>query len=584
VNAIVRKVPALAALLLNGWTAPAAAQVTDPPLFRRGECTAQLASLGAICGTYPVLEDRAAGGGRRIGLNVVIIPSRNAGSARDAATFLAGGPGQAATDQAPFLVQRYGALLGERDFLFLDQRGTGGSNPLECPLYDRRNPATWLGDFYPPDAVRRCRPQLEERADLRLYTTAIAADDLDEVRAAFGYETLNLLGVSYGTRAALVYMRQYPDRVRSAVLEGVAPPGELIPQNFARDAERALYGVLGQCAADAACSGAFPAARDDARRAFERLQAGPVQVPVLDPLRGTIIRLPLNRDLAAEALRYMLYSAGTAGYVPVVLNRAAAGDYGALAEFALAGRRNIVDSGANGMYLSITCAEDLPWIRPGAGELLAEGSFLQDYRLRQQRDACSLWPRGDVPSGFHEPVRTATPTLILSGEWDPVTPPILGELAARWLPRSRHLVVPDAGHGTGGLEHAGCVHGIVITFISRPAPEALDASCLADVRRGPFALENPAPAPVPVADGELRALAGRYIGVGVPLQAVVTVAGAGLQLELPGGQAMLLVPTGPGRFRVAGAFGLAMTFERRDRGLRLTVFEGGEPQVLLDRR
>jgi pimeloyl-ACP methyl ester carboxylesterase len=582
-NPSVRTALAIAIAALVPPTA-IAAQRADPPGFERYDCAAPLAALGAVCGTYPVFEDRTAAAGRIIGLNVVVIPARGGAPATEAITFLAGGPGSAVTDAAPFVLQLHASLLQERDFLFVDQRGTGGSNPLVCELYDPEDPLTWLGDYFPPAAIRTCRTRLEEQADLRLYTTAIAADDLDEVRAAFGYETLTLHGVSYGTRAALVYMRRHPERVRAAVLEGAAPPDAFMPIAFARDAQRALDGVLAACEADAACSAAFPTVREDARRAFAGLEAGPAEVRVLEPARGDLLQVPLSRDLAAEAVRYMLYSAGTARFLPVALNRAAGGDYGALAEFALFGRTSIVASGANGMYLSVTCAEDLPWVPEGAGEAAAEGTFLRDYRLRQQRTACELWPRGDVPSDFADPVHVPVPTLILSGEWDPVTPPAQGDVVDSRLPASRHLVIPHAGHGAGGLTNAACVHGIVTAFMARASTDELDTACLATVRRGPFATENPAPAPVPIDDAELDALTGDYEGVGVPIQAAVSAGSGRLRLEFPDGQHVVLVPAGTDRFRPVGMFGAAIEFERAEGELRMTLYQGGQPELTLRRR
>jgi pimeloyl-ACP methyl ester carboxylesterase len=578
--------PLAMALALAALVPPpaSAAQRATPPGFERHDCAAPLAALGAVCGSYTVFEDRAAAAGRTIGLNVVLVPARGGAPATEAITFLAGGPGSAATEVVPFALQLHGSLLQDRDFLFVDQRGTGGSNPLVCELYDPADPRSALGDFFPPAAIQACRTRLEERADLRLYTTAIAADDLDDVRAAFGYETLTIHGVSYGTRAALVYMRRHPERVRAAVLEGAAPPDVFMPVAFARDAQRALDGVLAACEADAACSSAFPTVRADARRAFAGLESGPVEVRVLEPERGDVVQVALSRDLAAEAVRYMLYSAGTAGFLPVVLNRAAGGDYGALAEFALFGRTSIVASGANGMYLSVTCAEDLPWADEVEAERAAEGTFLRDYRLRQQGDACRLWPRGDVPADFADPVRVAVPTLILSGEWDPVTPPAQGDLVASRLPASRHLVIPGAGHGAGGLVNAACVHGIATAFMAHPSTDDLDTACLATVRRRPFATDNPAPAPVTIDDAALDALAGEYEGVGVPIRVVVHAMVGRLRLELPDGQQVVLVPAGPDRFRPVGMFGAAAVVEREDDELRITLYQAGQPELTLRRR
>jgi pimeloyl-ACP methyl ester carboxylesterase len=581
----VRTIPSLmvVVLLLAGQPPGLAAQRADPPGFEPRECAVPLTALGARCGSYTVFEDRVVGAGRTIDLNVVVIPASGDGPATEAITFLAGGPGQAATAIAAYAARVHEALRQERDLLFVDQRGTGGSNPLVCELYDPADPATWLGDYFPPDAVRTCRHQLERRADLRLYTTAMFADDLDQVREAFGYRNLTLMGTSYGTRAALAYMRRHPDHVRAAVLEGAAPPHEFMPLAFPQDAQRALDGVIAACETDPTCTAAFPTIRDDAHRALSALDAGPAPVQILEPVGGGVIRVSLTRDLAAEAVRYMLYSAGTAAFLPVVLHHAAAGDYGALAEFALFGRRNIVAAGAMGLYLSVSCAEDLPWIPVGAGERAAEGTFLRDYRLRQQRAACELWPRGPVPDDFADPVHASAPTLILSGELDPVTPPRLGDIVDRWLPQSRHLVVPDAGHGSSGLVNADCLNSIVSAFVNHPDVHDLDTACLADVRRTPFATQNPAPAPVTLDPASLQDLAGDYHAPDAPVQAAVHHAGDRLRLQLSNDQHFVLAPTGPDRFRIVGGFGVAVTFQRVDGAVHMTLLQGGHPQLTLQR-
>jgi pimeloyl-ACP methyl ester carboxylesterase len=565
-------------------TPPAAAgrQVRLPAAFTARACPPPLAALGAICGTFPVAEDRSRAGGRRIGLNVVLLPARADGRTPAAVTYLAGGPGSAATDMAPF-VARQGAVRAAHDVLLVDQRGTGGSHPLNCVLYDEASPASLLGDFFPPQSIRRCRAELEQAADLTLYTTAVAADDLDEVRRAFGYRSLTLVGISYGTRAALVYMRRHPGSVRAAVLEGVAPPDDFIPRAFAEVAQRALEGVLADCRADVVCNTAFPGAGDDAKALFQRLAAAPAPVRAIDPATGEVVQVFLGRDVAAEAVRYMLYSAGGASVLPAALHYAARGDLGPLAEFALSSRRNVVASGANGMYLSVTCAEDLPWI--GDGERAPAGAFLGDYRLEQQRAACALWPRGAVPADFAEPVRSDAPVLLISGQWDPVTPPAAAERAARTLPNSRHIVVPQGGHGTAGLVNGACVDAIRSAFIVAGDGRGLDTACLDEVRRVPFLTAHPAPPPVVMSRAELERFAGSFAGLGVPLAARVEALEGRLRLRIDGGPDVVLVPTGARSFRVAGILGSAATFEAvAGAPLRLFLMERGEVVLVLERR
>src|SRR6185369_13978761 len=277
----------------------------------------------------------------------------------DPFVYFAGGPGSAATDDASGLAQAFPQILAHRDMLFVDQRGTGGSHPLNCKFYDQADPQTYLGYFFPLDDVRKCRAELEPNSDLKLYVTTFAADDMDEVREALGYERLNLFGGSYGTRAALTYLKRHPQHVRTAILQGISPADQLMPRDFAQDTERALQGVLSECLADKACSEAFPNIKEESKSVLAQLINGPVEVEIQKPKSTERIKLKLSRDLAAEAIRYMLYSPVPAGRVPLILHTAAQGNYAPLIRTALAYRENLVASGSNGMYLSITCAEDL---------------------------------------------------------------------------------------------------------------------------------------------------------------------------------------------------------------------------------
>lgn len=443
----------------------------------------------AQCGTYEVFEDRAAGKGRKISLRIVVLPATGPNRAPDPIVYIAGGPGSSAVEDAPGLVELFGKLRESRDLVFIDQRGTGGSHPLNCKFYNPADLQSYLEYFYPLEGVRKCREELEPQADLKLYTTPIAMDDLDEVRAALGYPQLNIFGASYGTRAAMVYMRQHPKSVRTVSLLGVAPTNQFMPQDFALHMDRALNGVLAECAADQACNQVFPNLRAEVKTVLARLIRGPVDVEVRHPDSGKNVKVKLSRNLAAEAVRYMLYNPTQASRVPLFLHLAAEGNFGPLAEAALNYRRNLVGTGSNGLYLSITCAEDLAWIKPGEGERMAANTFLGDYRLQQQREACALWPRGTIPSNYSELIRSDAPVLILTGEWDPVTPPSNGEAVARYFPNSMHVVVPHGAHGFDGLDGVDCIVRLNTEFVERGTIKGLDTACVKSVRRRGFALK-----------------------------------------------------------------------------------------------
>ncbi len=447
------------------------------------------------CGFYEVFEDRSAKSGRRIKLKIVIYPATGPDKAADPLFYIPGGPGSSATQDAAYVAREMAQIRLRRDLVFLDQRGTGGSNGLDCELFNSSSLQSYLESFFPLDDVRKCREQLEPRANLKLYTTPIAMDDLDEVRGALGYEQINISGGSYGTRATLAYVKKYPQRVRAMVLQGVSPTNQHMPRDFPAHTQRALDGVTDECLNNADCRAAFPNLKGDVKAVLARLLKGPIEVDIKHPQTRQITRVKLSRDLAAEAVRYMLYQSGGASRLPLFIHLAASGNFTPLAESALGFRQRLVATGSNGMYLSVSCAEDLPWIKEGEGERNGVNTFLGDYRLRQQREACALWPRGEIARKYAEPTRAKVAALILTGQWDPVTPPEYGETAAKYLPNSLHVVVPSGGHGFGGLEGLECIQKLVADFVDRGTSKGLDTTCVNSIRRRGFQLKLPEPRP-----------------------------------------------------------------------------------------
>ena len=183
--------------------------------------------MDAYCGTFKVYENRATKQGRQIDLNIVVLPALRADSQPDPLFFLAGGPGQGAAKLAKTVRTIFQRVQNDRDIVLVDQRGTGKSNPLDCNSDDDSLQAFMETNEQALERLKACQAKYD--ADLTLYTTPIAMDDLDDVRAFLGYEKINVYGGSYGTRAALVYMRQHGDRVRSTILDGVAPPDMRLP-------------------------------------------------------------------------------------------------------------------------------------------------------------------------------------------------------------------------------------------------------------------------------------------------------------------------------------------------------------------
>ena len=476
------------ALLLSFQTASAVKQ-SPTKTITLADCEVAGIPGKQKCGTLEVYENRATKTGRKISLNIVVYPATGAKPEPDPLFYFAGGPGSAATEDALGFAPEFAKIREHRDLVFVDQRGTGKSHPLDCKFFNADDLQSYLGYFFPLEDVRKCRAELEPKADLKLYTTTIAMDDIDEVRAALGYEQINLFGGSYGTRAALTYLKRYPKRVRTAMLQGVAPTNQYMPVDFPVANERALQGVIAECEADEACNRAFPNLKGETKSVLAQLIKGPVEVEVQKPDSTERVKVKLSRDLAAEAIRYMLYNPVAATRVPVIIHLAAQGNFAPLARTAIQYRRFLVGTGSNGMYLSITCAEDLPWVKKDEVERLAANTFLGDYRYRQQREACALWPRAELERGYSEPTKVDVPVLILTGQWDPVTPPSHGDRAAKTLPNSLHVVVPQGAHGLGGLVGGDCILGLMTEFVARGTTKGLDTSCVKNVRRKAFVLK-----------------------------------------------------------------------------------------------
>jgi pimeloyl-ACP methyl ester carboxylesterase len=441
------------------------------------------------CGSVRRPLDPARPNGVAINVRYVVVPALARRKLPDPVFFLAGGPGQSAIAVAPFVMPLFDRLQNRRDIVFVDQRGTGTSAPLACgdarrePFSDASDPERQLA------RIRRCLAGLEASAatgraeGLRHFTTTVAMQDLDAVRRALGAERIDLVGGSYGTRAALEYQRQFPDSVRRMVLDGVAPPDMVLVASLSTDSQSALDALFDACAADASCARVHPALRAH----WQALLTGlPRDVVAPDPLTGERVPLRLTREAVLGAVRGPLYAPALAAALPAAIDAAAAGRYDGLVGLGsmLTARRSVQVS--LGMHFSVVCAEDVPRLplatdRPGA-------DFGDDFARFYAR-ACDGWPRGDVPAAFYAVGRSAAPVLLLSGGADPVTPPRHGaRVAAALGSLARHVVVPQAGHGVMGI---GCMSDVVFRFIDAAddaAAQAVDAGCVAHVPR-PLAFE-----------------------------------------------------------------------------------------------
>jgi pimeloyl-ACP methyl ester carboxylesterase len=427
----------------------------------------------AQCTTILVPENPAEPEGRQIELALAWIPVEGAAEP-DPVFFIAGGPGQSAREQYPALAPAFADIRRTRHILLLDQRGTGGSHPLFCPdeqelaLGPAEPSAEELGEY-----AARCRDALQEVADLRFYTTTEAVHDLELVRRRVGAAQVNLIGVSYGTRVAQQYAKAHPEHVRTIILDSVVPADLALGAEHARNLQDALDAQFARCSATPACLEAFgdPAARLE--RAMARLRAGGLEpVRYRDPTRGEWIEETPHHGHLSGVLRMYSYMPLTASLLPLIVHQADEGDYAALLGMMRMMTRDFVGQIASGMHNSVICTEDADEI---ALQEDARDTLLGDDFVEALQAQCAAWPRGTRPADFREPLTGDIPVLLISGEYDPVTPPRYGDRVAAHLGHARHVVLRGQGHS---LFSTGCMPTLAAQFIEEANALDLDASCL----------------------------------------------------------------------------------------------------------
>jgi pimeloyl-ACP methyl ester carboxylesterase len=450
-----------------------------------------LVSAEARCGTFSVPEDPDDPDGPRIRLAVAVVPAIATKARPDPLFLIAGGPGQGSIHGFAPLLGAFAGIRRERDLVLVDQRGTGDSNRLDCAMPDD---ALEAGEI-PPEELRKlagaCLPTLPGRA--QFYTTSIAVRDLDAVRAALGYPQINVFGGSYGTRVAQHYARRFPQSTRTVVLDGVVPPALALLPNIAIESQRALDGVFARCAADPECDRRFPALAQQFAKLDARLRQGAVPVTLADPVTGETRKLDVTRAHLVTMSRMLTYSPGTASILPLVVHEAATnGNYGPLAAQAELIGDDLDRTIAMGMHNSVVCAEDAPRFAGAVDRKALEATAIGALMLDGMQAICADWPRGPVDDDFAEPLDSAVPALLLSGEFDPATPASWGAAAAKGFRNGLHVVVPGQGHGQARLP---CVQTLLRRFIDAGSVAGLDTACVEAIKPAPFFLTFSGSAP-----------------------------------------------------------------------------------------
>jgi pimeloyl-ACP methyl ester carboxylesterase len=487
--------------------------VVAPDLLKRGQLTLEPCNIGAArsgaaalrayCTAFEVPEDWATPGGRKIHLKIALVRAESASPDADLVTFLDGGPGGAATEDYPAVSGAFEPLRRRHAVLLVDQRGTGGSNALDCAPGEatagRSKPGAARKGVAPSplrgaarehatmqaglDQMRACVARLQTRAAPQFYATGDAVRDLEAVRVALGSPLLDLIGVSYGTRMAQQYAQRYPAAVRALVLDGAVPNTLALGAEHARNLEDVLQRVAARCRANAECRRHFGDPYATMQRVQARLRAEPQTLPLRDPWSFTTGERQVDGDDLAELLRFYAYNPLTAALIPYVVAEADAGRYAALLGQTQLVVGDVEDHLNASMALSVLCAEDADRLvaQPAdAGTMLGAG--LVDWL----RAACPEWPHGQRAPGFNEPFATQRPVLVLAGSEDPVTPPRYGAAVVAGLANARLLIAAGQGHA---VLTTGCMPRLIQHFIQDLNPQGLDASCLESLGNAPAFLD-----------------------------------------------------------------------------------------------
>lgn len=492
-SAIHKSLRALAALTLTplifcGALETHAATLKPEPCRLQSEIAG--GGVAAECAWLSVPENREQPAGKRVQLHVARIRSLRLEPAGDPLFVLSGGPGQAASDFYISIAPALARIRRDRDIVIVDQRGTGKSNRLDCTFPDESD-ITFTDPQQLRDLTRSCLAKLS--GDPRYYTTSVAVRDLDDVRAALGYQRLDLYGVSYGTRVAQHYMRRYPQRVRVAILDGVVPPELPLGPDVALDAQAAIDSAFARCDSNVDCKRVFPNIASTFATLRARVLEHPVPLSIPDPLSAEPTQTQLGASELSAAVRLLSYSDETVSTLPLLIHEAETGQPQALAAQYLMIKRSLDTQIANGMHFAVVCSEDAPrWHERLVSDSDLAKTYIGETFMQAMRTICEQWPRGPVDEDFGKPLQSEIPTLVLSGGNDPVTPSRYGEQIVAGLKNSKHLVLDGQGHGQIGV---GCMPRVIADFITAGTTKSLDDECLKTVAPAPFLLSRSAPAP-----------------------------------------------------------------------------------------
>jgi len=468
------------ALLLSAVAKATPDNLAEPS---SGSCFIDGIQEQLTCGYVPVPENYQQPGAKQIKIHYAILPAISEGAKPDPLLILAGGPGQAATELAPMISRIFDAVRTQRDIVLIDQRGTGKSNPLECDISHADELIQSDEEQNLTETARKCLANFSDTDTLQ-YSTHNSIRDFERVRKELGVEQFNLYGGSYGSRAALKYLQLYPDSVRTATLDAVAPP-QVIIGPFGLHGSLAFNQLLEDCQQQVSCSDAFPELGDDYQQVMSRLGNEQVILETTDPLSHQPLTIRLTPGRFSSIIRMALYSPITRQLLPYAIHSAAKNNFkpvlGLMGGTTIAAQNSIY----LGLMLSVVCSEDLPRATDSLFQQDANNDFIGGRTGDAFKALCAGWESKPVADDWDKPVKSEKPVLLLSGTQDPVTPPRWGDIAARTLPNSRHIVAEHASHT---IASHTCANTLIANFIEQGSVQQLNAECLKNRIPQPFVL------------------------------------------------------------------------------------------------
>lgn len=441
------------------------------------------------CGYVVVPELHTQPDGKTIKLAVAIFKSSSATPASEPIFYLEGGPGGRVQSIIDLMSSDFArAFTGRNDAVFFDQRGVGNSQPaLTCPeLVDQSlndAPLTLTAQVsaqHGLDAAVKCHDRLVgQGVNLAAYTTTENAADINDIRAVLGYQKINLYGGSYGTLLAQYTMRQFPQIVRSVVLDSVVPPDINPDINAIVTASRSFNLVFDACAKDNSCNKNYPDLKNVFAKTFDQLNSKPPLVKVTDTLTGKTFDARADGSSLVGALFVLLYSTEVLGVIPQLLYQIYKGDYSRLG-LLLSVPFEEQEQEELGMYFSVTCAEDWAFSQPAEGDAAAKNALPElakdnDVSTASSFALCQKWGVKKADPVTHTLVQSDIPTLVMEGQFDPVTPPEYGQKVAGSLTHSFYVEFPASGHGEV-LPSSPCGLDIMMAFFANPTVKP-DSSC-----------------------------------------------------------------------------------------------------------